>query len=141
MGEVLEASVKLLDDKMMYEGSSGDNPKIITDYPPPVGNGKGYTSLQIFLISLSSCLGGSVGPLLRRMGKDVGGLTIAAKGERREQHPTCFEKIELNISLTSKDATEEDVDKVIKLSEEKICPVLAMIKGNVEVSIKYEIVK
>jgi putative redox protein len=139
MGKVLETSVKLINDSIMFECCADSLPKIITDYIPPLGDGKGYMPLQLFLISLSSCFGGTVAPLLRRMGKSVNALMITAKGQRREQHPTGFESIELDMILSSENATHEDVDRVIKMSEDKYCPVLSMIKGNVDVTVKYKI--
>jgi uncharacterized OsmC-like protein len=37
--------------------------------------------------------------------------------------------------LKSSDVTDADFEKVIGLSDEKLCPVYAMIKGNVDVVI------
>ncbi|MDD5016479.1 MAG: OsmC family protein [Eubacteriales bacterium] len=140
MSGFLEASVELIGDKMMFEGKAGDFPPVITDYIPPLGEGKGYMPLQLFLISFASCTGGSIAPFLRRMGKHVAGLTISAKGVRREQHPTGFESITLDIRLVSDDVTDEDLKKVLTMAEETYCPVWAMIKNNVKVSTTYEII-
>lgn len=139
MDNIVETSVELINDKIMFKGRAGSNPDIITDYVPPLGDGKGYMPLQLFLISLSTCLGGTIAPLLRRMGKNIEVLSIQAKGQRREQHPTGFEKIVLSISVKSDNIKEDDIQKVINMSEEKYCPVLSMIKGNVGVSITYDI--
>ena len=139
MSDVLSASAELMNDKMMFRCTSGDNPVVITDYTPPLGDGKGYTSLELLLASLCSCLGGTAAIFLRRMGKKVDGLSVSAKGVRREEHPTCFETIDLDVTVISDDAEDTDVEKVLKLSEEKYCPVLAMIKGNVKVSIVHEV--
>jgi putative redox protein len=141
MDNIVETSVELINDKIMFKGTAGSYPDIITDYVPPLGEGKGYMPLQIFLISLSACLGGTIAPLLRRMGKNIEALSIQAKGQRREQHPTGFERIQLDISIKSGDITEDDMKKAVNMSEEKYCPVLSMIKGNVVVSINYEIIK
>jgi len=97
--------------------------------------------LGLFLISLASCSGTSITMLLRKMGKDVSGLKVNVKGDRREQHPTYFEKIYLEFILESRDAIDSDVEKAIKLSEESICPVWNMIKNNVEISSGYKIVR
>jgi len=134
MGNVLEATAELMNDKMMYRCMTGENPPIVTDYIPPLGDGNGYMPLQLFLVSMTSCTGGAVAPFLRRMGKKVSGLTIKATGTRREQHPTGFETIVLDIVLTSPDATEEDLKKVVKMAEDTYCPVWNMIKGNVAVT-------
>ena len=74
------------------------------------------------------------------MRKTITGCEINSKGIRREEHPTCFKTIMVTISLNSADTSEEDLKKVIKLSEDTYCPVRAMLKGNVQVEIDYKIV-
>jgi putative redox protein len=75
------------------------------------------------------------------MGKSVQGLEMNATGIRREQHPTCFSTITLNLVLKSADFTEAELEKAIGLADEKLCPVYAMIKGNVSVVINHRIVE
>lgn len=141
MSDQLMVTASLIDEKVKFKGVSRSNPEIILDYTPPIGNGEGYTSLELLLISLASCSGTSITLLLRKMRKDVSGLKINVRGNRREQHPTYFEKIFLEFNLVSKDAEDSDLEKVIKLSEESICPVWNMIKNNVEISYEYKIAR
>lgn len=133
MGNMVKATAELLNGRMMFKTAAGNNPEVIADYIPPLGDGKGYMPLELFLMSLSSCLGGALSALLRKTGKNIEALSISAEGVRREQHPTSFESITLDIRVKSQDITEEDVKKAVELSETTICPVWAMIKGNVEV--------
>lgn len=138
MGNILNASVELLNDKMKFKGTSGSNPEVITDYTPPFGDGEGYTSLELFLVSACSCLGGGVAVLLRKMRKTIGSLSVSAEGVRREQHPTSFERITFKVRVKSADATAEDVKKAVEMAE-PICPVLAMMKGNVMLTTDIEV--
>ncbi|QHQ63391.1 OsmC family peroxiredoxin [Anaerocolumna sedimenticola] len=139
MSEQLIVTASLMNEKVKFKGVSRSNPEIILDYNPPIGDGEGYTSLELFLISLATCSGTSIAVLLRKMRKDVSGLRINIKGDRREQHPTYFEKIHLEFNLVSKDAEDADFEKAIKLSEESFCPVWNMVKNNVEISYEYNI--
>ncbi|HBV88159.1 MAG TPA: osmotically inducible protein OsmC [Desulfosporosinus sp.] len=141
MSQQLTASAEMVNQKVKFIGTSGSNPEVTLDYTPPIGDGEGYTSLELFLVSLASCAGTAIASLLRKMRKDVSGLKINVKGNRKEQPPTGFEKIHMEIILKSKDALESDVKKAISLSEESICPVWNMIKHNVEISSEYEIVR
>jgi putative redox protein len=136
----LTASIRLINDKLHFEGTAGNSLPVSIDYTPPLGDNLGYTSLEILLISLSSCIGSSVLTFLRRMRKTITECEIRAKGIRREEHPTCFKTILLIIDLKSADTTDDDMKKVIKISEDTYCPVWAMLKGNVEVDVKYNIV-
>ncbi len=138
--EELKAAVKLINKKLQFSGTAGSNPPVTIDYTPPLGDGQGYTSLELLLISLASCCGSTVASLLRRMKKDVAGLSIEASGVRREQHPTSFERISLEFTFYSRDAAAADVEKAIKMSEEKYCPVWAMLKNNVEIATRFKII-
>jgi len=135
----LNASVTLVNDKLHFKTKVGENEPISIDYTPPLGDNLGYTSLELFLLSLSSCIGSSVLTFLRKMRKTITGFEIHSRGIRREEHPTCFKTILLTIVLKSSDTSVEDLKKVVKLSEDTYCPVWAMIKGNVDVEIEYHI--
>lgn len=140
MSNNLTATVELINDKVKFSGVSGANNPIIIDYVPPIGDGEGYTSLELFLISLATCSGTSVTLMLRKMQKDVTGLKITTNGERRDTHPTYFKKIFIHFELLSKDVKAEDMERAIKLSEESICPVWNMVKNNVEISYDFKII-
>lgn len=132
----INTSVILINDKLNFKGVVEDNNPVSIDYTPPLGDNLGYTSLELLLLSLSSCVGSAVLTFLRKMNKTITGFEIKSKGIRREEHPTCFKEIFLEIHIKSSNTTEEDLNKVLKLSEDTYCPVWAMIKGNVEVNIK-----
>jgi len=137
----LNSTIKLVNNKLHFIGSIGDNEPISIDYIAPLGDDLGYTSLELLLLSLSSCLGSAMLTFLRRMHKTVTNFEISAKGLRREEHPTGFTSIYLEISLNSPDVSGEDVQKVIGLAEEKYCPVWSMIKGNTTVETTFKINK
>lgn len=137
----LYSSIKLVNNKLLFTGTVGNNDPIAIDYIAPLGDDLGYTSLELLLLSLSSCIGSAMLTFLRRMKKTISGFEIQAKGLRREEHPTGFTSIHLDISITSADITEEDVKKVIGLAEDKYCPVWSMLKGNTIVEIAFAIHK
>jgi putative redox protein len=139
MGEPLEVTVNSTNQKLGYTGGLRSLPHIAIDYIPPLGDGQGYLPLELLLMSLAACSGGTIGILLRRMGKTVSDIAVHAKGIRREQHPTSFEKIHLRFDLISQDATDPDIRKAIKLAEESLCPVWAMLKNNVEIATEYTV--
>jgi putative redox protein len=136
----LTTSINLLNEKLHFEGKVNGNDPISIDYIPPLGENLGYTSLELFLFSLSSCLGSSVLIFLRRMRKTISGFEIIGTGIRKEEHPTGFKTITLQLIIKSPDVSADDLDKVIKLSEDTFCPVWSMIKGNVDILVKYNIV-
>jgi len=136
MDDPLTVTLKLVNQKVQFSGSARSLPAVSADYFPPLGDGQGYTGLELLLLSLAVCSATSIVAMLRRMKKTVIDFRVNASGVRREQHPTSFSMIDLAFMLTSPDATEADLQKAVQLSEETYCPVWAMLKGNVEIVCK-----
>lgn len=140
--DYLEIKLQSTDSKAKFSASSRENPDLIVDYFPPVGTGEGYTSLELLLISFSSCISTTLLTLLRaKMKKVVSGITVTAKGIVKEEHPKALSHIQLELAIKSHDATDAEVKQALTVSEEKLCPVWAMIKGNVEVDVSFTIQK
>ncbi len=140
MAGQLEVTVQSTNQKLGYMTELRSLPPIAIDYVPPLGDGQGYLPLEMLLMSLGACSGGTIGLLLRKMGKTVEGIKVDVRGARREQHPTSFQKIHLAFTVTSADTKDADMQKSIKLAEESVCPVWAMVKGNAEISTEYKII-
>ena len=141
MNNQLKGTVTLINDRVKFSCISRDNQQIAVDYTKPIGDEEGYTSLELFLLSLAACSGTAVAILLRKMGKDLSGLKVNVEGERRTEHPTYFERIALHFELKSKDAQESDLEKAIVLSEKNICPVWNMIKDIVKINYNFKIIR
>jgi putative redox protein len=127
------AEIALVNDRLHFKGTVDGNEPVSIDYVPPLGDNLGYTSLELLLLSLSSCLGTAVLTFLRKKRKTITGLTIKSHGIRHQEHPTGFKTIELYIELHSTDTSDEELAGVIKMGEDTYCPVFAMVKGNVEI--------
>lgn len=134
MGDKVTAAVELVDDKVKFSGKARGNPEVVCDFFPPLGQGEGYTGLELLLVSLAACAGTSVASILRSMHKNVAGLAVEASGVRRDEHPTRFQTINLVFRLRSSDAEAEHLEKAVRLSEETYCPVWAMIKNNADIA-------
>lgn len=137
----LKASVKLVNQKLNFTGTVEGNPAVSIDYIPPYGDNLGYTSLELLLLSLSSCLGSAVLLFLRRMNKTIVSFEIHATGLRREIHPTGFQTIQMELVVNSPDIALPEMEKLVKMAEETYCPVWAMLKGNVKIEVKYSILQ
>lgn len=136
----LEVKLQLINEKLKFSAKARSNPEFVIDYFPPLGDGEGYTSLEVFLSSFSSCISSTVLTLLRaRMQKTISALNVVAKGTVREEHPRALTHITVELNITSPDTEKSDVQTALAIAEEKLCPVWAMIKGNVEVAVNYTI--
>jgi putative redox protein len=135
----VNASISLINDRLHFKGIVEGNEPVSIDYIPPFGDNLGYTSLELLLLSLASCIASAVLLFLRKMQKTINGFEINSKGIRKTEHPTGFKTIFVEINIKSPDITEDDLNKVLKLAEETYCPVWSMLKGNVEVIFKNSI--
>ena len=131
--DILEANVRLVNEKMRLSSESNGKYEIITDYLPPYGDGDGYLPSELFLISFGTCAGGTILSLLRRFGKTIEGFSIKLQGQLRDEHPKSFSVIMMEIWITSGDVLMDDCEKASLLTEKKYCPLWALIRGNVEV--------
>lgn len=141
MSEMISASAKLINDKVMFECTAGNNTPVIMDYHPPLGDDMGYRGLEVLLVSLCGCSSTAIVPMLRKMRTTVAGFEVKAAGNKRDTHPMVLTEITLKFVLTSPDATEEILEKTVKLAEETYCPVWAMLKNSVAIKTEFEIIK
>jgi len=138
MGTEVKATIALTGNTVL-KGKGHTGHEVQIDYIPPFGGDDGIMPLELLLISLAGCSCHAVLFLLRKMGKTVDGFEVHATGQRRDEHPTVFTGIELQLKLKGSTLDAAAVEKAITFAEEKICPVWAMLKGNVPVSWKYTI--
>jgi putative redox protein len=131
-----KGTIKLIDDGVKFDCAILGKEPIMVDYFPPLGTGEGYTSLQLLLLSLGSCLATTVKVLIvNKLQKKVDDLTVSFQGGRREEHPTVFSKIRLEIGVSCAGLKQEALDNIIEYGKQSICPVLAMINSGTDIKI------
>lgn len=135
----VKTAIRLIDDKVGFEALDASHPPRRLDAPTPLGQDAGPSPLQLFLESLSGCIGISVASLIRdRVRKQLDALEITATGALRNKYPKAFTHIALHLDITS-GATEEEILRVLKTTEERLCPVAYMVRGNVDILITYSL--
>lgn len=138
--DTISVKMETIDEKSMFSATARKNPEIIIDYFPPVGSGKGYTSLELLMISFGSCVSTTLLSLLRyRMKKKVDGVVVEVQGTVRKEHPKALQHILLTMTFKSKELSKAEAMEALKAAEDKLCPVWSMIKGNVDVDVEIEI--
>lgn len=113
-----------------FDSNSGEN------YPA------GASPMSIMLQALPACSAMDVIDIVRKKRKTVTGLTMSAEAERAEEHPRVFTKVRMHYNLSSPDATEQDVQRAIELSQDKYCSVSGMFKkSGCEIEWSFEITR
>ena len=126
---------------MRFDGKSGRAGKpVAIDFTPEGEAIDGYSPLELLLTSLAGCSSQVVVGLLKRMGQEVQGLTVRARGVKKEIHPTVLTSIELEFEFRGGRVDGASVEKAFALSEERFCPVWVMLKASVPITAKYRLI-
>lgn len=136
--ELMKVKMESQNERMHYLASCDKNEAISIDYLKPMGDEKGYTSLELLLVSFASCIASTAGVLLRSRGIKIRKIEAEATGYRRKEIPLGFENIIVTIIFYSKDLKKDNVDEILK-SVSTIAPVWSMLKESVKIEIKYHI--
>jgi putative redox protein len=139
MSNQLSAQVSF-QEKMHFTGWASFEQTVAIDYSPPFGEGAGFMPLELLLLSLAGCSGQTLISLLRTMEQSVCGLEVRAQGQRQAEHPTVFTIINLEFIVRGADLDPAVVAKAIALSEDRFCPVWAMLKGGVTITASFQVI-
>jgi putative redox protein len=125
---------------MRFDGKSGRaGTPVAIDFTPEGEAIDGFSPLELLLTSLAGCSSQVVVGLLKRMGQEVRDLTVRARGEKREIHPTVLTSVELEFEFRGGRVDGASVEKAFALSEERFCPVWVMLKASVPIMAKYRL--
>ena len=126
---------------MRFDGISGRAGKSVDiDFAPEGEDVDGFVPLELLLTSLAACTGQVVVGLLKRMGQEVKDLIVHARATKREMHPTVLTSIELEFEFRGGEVDAPSLEKAIALSEERFCPVWAMVKAATPIKATYRLI-
>jgi putative redox protein len=94
---------------------------------------------ELLLVALGGCTAADVIDILRKKREHVTEYVVEVRGERREEHPKSFRKIEVRHILHGRALSEKSVAHAIQLSDEKYCSVAATLRPTAEITTTYEI--
>ncbi|MBI4721761.1 MAG: OsmC family protein [Candidatus Stahlbacteria bacterium] len=131
------AKVKWMLKNMQFSGQSDSGYTCLMDTRDA---NTAPTPMELLLIALGGCTGMDVVSLLQKMKVKFNSLEIELKGDRSDEHPRVYKKIELVYKVKGDNVPEDKVRKAVKLSQDKYCSVSAMLKPNVEISYTIEVI-
>ena len=103
--------------------------------------GENIRPMQMVLVALAGCSGVDVVHILKKMRVDFSDLQIEVSGERADTHPKVYTDIHLKYSVWGKNIKAKDLEKAIKLSEDKYCSVSAMLRSTAKIHSEYKIME
>jgi putative redox protein len=95
----------------------------------------------MLLTSLAVCAGSTVSLVLERMKQPFSGMTVEARGTRRDEHPTVLTDIALEFVVTGTGVETERVAQALDVAEKQLCPVWAMLKPGTPISTSFRVIE
>jgi putative redox protein len=103
------------------------------------GGGDGPQPLRLLLLGLAGCTAMDVISILRKKRQEVAGFEVEVHGRRVSEHPRVYESIEILYRVRGSSVESRAVERAIELSENRYCPVIAMVDESVEIVSRYQI--
>ena len=102
------------------------------------GRDYGPSPRPMMLAALSGCTGMDVVAILGKMQMPFDSFALEISAESASQHPHVYTAVTIHYIFSGAEVEREKVEKAVKLSLEKYCPVAATLKHTAEIG--YEIV-
>jgi putative redox protein len=103
--------------------------------------GSAATPMELLLIALGGCTAVDVVSILKKKRERVTAYRVEVSGERREEHPRAYTRMEVRHFVTGRGVSEKAVAQAVELSETKYCSVAATLRPGVEIVTTYEIIE
>jgi putative redox protein len=136
----MNARVKWVEQRT-FLGESGSGHTVVMDGAPEAGGRDlGVRPMEMLLLGLGGCTAFDVIDILQRGREPVDDLAIEIEGERSDEIPKIFKKINVRYIVTGSGLNPEKVDRAVKLSAEKYCSATIMLGAVAEITHDIKIV-
>jgi putative redox protein len=120
-------------EDLVFHGGADDGPQVTIDG----GSKAGPAPMQILLLSVAACMGIDIKMILEKSRVPFEQLEIEAIGERAEEPPRRYLKVDLVCHVAG--PGPEDADKVLRaveLSRDKYCSVLHSLDPGMDIAVR-----
>ena len=136
----MEARVKWVEQRT-FLGESGSGHSVVMDGPPDAGGRDlGVRPMEMLLLGMGGCTAFDVVDILRKGREPVEDVVIELSGERSEEIPKVFTRIDVKYIITGKGLNPDKVERAVHLSADKYCSATIMMGATAEITHTIEIV-
>jgi len=125
---------------MNFDAEVGGHHIVMDAAPEFGGQEKGPRPKPLILASLGGCTGMDVVSLLKKMRVDYEGFRIIANGEPSPEHPMIYTSVHLVYEFKGNDLPLDKVKKAVELSQERYCPVSAMLRKSANLTYEIKVI-
>jgi putative redox protein len=105
------------------------------------GSDAGTHPMELVLLALGSCTGCDVVSILQKKKVPLKDFEIHLTAQQSETHPKVFTTIHLEFVFAGTGLNPVHLERAIELSQQKYCPVSAMLTLSVPITTSYRIVE
>jgi putative redox protein len=128
------ATARWTGEKVHFEIESASGHKAEIDEPPVYGDDSAMRPTEMLLGSLGGCTGINVVLLLRKFKQPLRRLEVEVQGERDDEWPKAFNKIDITFHCTwDGDIDKRLVEKAIDDACQRYCPIHATLSRGVKI--------
>ena len=129
-----------LTEGMTFVAESGSGHAIVVDASPDVGGRDlGPRPMELLLMGTGACSAIDVVHILRKARQAVRGCVVELDSDRAAEDPKVFTRIHFHFVVTGSGLAPAQVERAIRLSQEKYCSATAMMAKTAEVTSDFEI--
>jgi putative redox protein len=139
----VKVELKRVNDAVHFEASAPSSSlKVHIDGSPEMGGeGLGVRPMEMVLMALASCSALDLVSILKKQKQDLKDFSVSVEGQRREELPPVFTKIDMAFTLKG-DIDPAKAERAAELAVKKYCSVHDMlVAGGVEINYTIDIVK
>jgi putative redox protein len=104
------------------------------------GDNRGPTPMELLLAALGGCTAMDIVSILRKKRQPITGLTVRLRGQRADQHPHRYTRIEVVYEVQGEGVDRAAVQRAVELSDQRYCSVSATLREHTEITSRVEIV-
>ncbi|TKJ37947.1 osmotically inducible protein OsmC [candidate division LCP-89 bacterium B3_LCP] len=139
LNKIMKAKIQF-QDGMHFSGLTESGHDMHWDSGPRDSITSGPAPMEAVLQAVAACSAMDVISIIRKRRKQVDSFEIEVEAEKKTEHPKIFEYVTVTYRMSGDGITTQELEKAVKLSQERYCSVINMIKPNVNVSYRVEIV-
>ncbi len=137
----MEARVKWVEQRT-FLGESGSGHSVVMDGAPDAGGRDlGVRPMEMLLLGMGGCTAFDVVEILQKGREPVEDVVIELSGERSEEIPKVFTRIDVKYIITGKGLNPDKVERAVHLSAGKYCSATIMMGATAEITHTIEIVE
>lgn len=136
-----EVKIKYVDG-LQFVGESSSGHAVVIDGDIEIGgNDTGPRPGELLLIALGSCAAMGAVSILKKKQQVITGFEVRLKGIKEDEWPKRIKDIEIELTITGDNLSEEAVRRSLELSFEKYCTVKATLQTPPSINYSYRIIQ